>query len=101
MKSFTKHKTAVIIGAGPAGLTAAYELLKRTDIIPIVVEESCHMGGIARTINHNGNRMDIGGHRFFSKNQSIMNWWLLPSTKYSPAQPQLIQEDPTPKLPNA
>ena len=76
MKSFTKHKTAVIIGAGPAGLTAAYELLKRTDIIPIVVEESNQMGGIARTINHNGNRMDIGGHRFFSKNDDIMKWWL-------------------------
>ena len=76
MKSFTKHKTAVIIGAGPAGLTAAYELLKRTDIIPIVVEESSQIGGIARTINHNGNRMDIGGHRFFSKNDDIMNWWL-------------------------
>ncbi len=76
MKDFTKHKTAVIIGAGPAGLTAAYELLKRTDITPIVIEESSQMGGIARTINHNGNRMDIGGHRFFSKNQMIMNWWL-------------------------
>lgn len=76
MKDFTKHKTAVIIGAGPAGLTAAYELLKRTDITPIVIEESCHMGGIARTINHCGNRMDIGGHRFFSKNDTIMNWWL-------------------------
>ena len=76
MKDFTKHKTAVIIGAGPAGLTAAYELLKRTDITPIVIEESCHIGGIARTINHCGNRMDIGGHRFFSKNDTIMNWWL-------------------------
>ena len=65
-----------IIGAGPAGLTAALELLKNTDVVPIVLEESNQIGGIARTINHNGNRMDIGGHRFFSKNEDIMQWWL-------------------------
>ena len=70
------EKTAIIIGAGPAGLTAAYELLERTDIKPIVLEKSEYMGGIARTINYKGNRMDIGGHRFFSKSDRVMNWWL-------------------------
>ena len=66
----------MIIGAGPAGLTAAYELLERTTIQPIVVEVSDYMGGIARTINYKGNRIDIGGHRFFSKSDRVMNWWL-------------------------
>src|SRR5205809_4471910 len=68
-------KTAVIIGAGPAGLTAAYELLTRTDIMPIVLERSTYMGGIARTVNYKGNRIDIGGHRFFSKSDRVMDWW--------------------------
>jgi protoporphyrinogen oxidase len=68
-------RTAIIIGAGPAGLTAAYELLERTDIQPIVLEMSTYMGGIARTINYKGNRIDIGGHRFFSKSDRVMDWW--------------------------
>lgn len=68
-------RTAVIIGAGPAGLTAAYELLKHTDIQPIVLEKSEYMGGIARTVNYKGNRIDIGGHRFFSKSNRVMDWW--------------------------
>ncbi len=68
-------KTAIIIGAGPAGLTAAYELLKHTNIKPIVVEMSSDMGGISKTVNYKGNRMDIGGHRFFSKSQRVMDWW--------------------------
>src|SRR5881409_1160975 len=69
-------KKAVIIGAGPAGLTAAYELLTRTDIMPIVLERSTYMGGISKTVNYKGNRIDIGGHRFFSKSDRVMNWWL-------------------------
>jgi len=69
-------KKAIIIGAGPAGLTAAYELLKRTNIIPIILEKSGDIGGISKTINYKGNRMDIGGHRFFSKSDRVMNWWL-------------------------
>lgn len=71
-----RSKQAVIIGAGPAGLTAAYELLTRTDIKPVVLEKSCYMGGISRTVNHKGNRIDIGGHRFFSKSDRVMEWWL-------------------------
>ncbi len=69
-------KTAIIIGAGPAGLTAAYELATRTDIHPIVLERSTYMGGISRTIKYKGNRMDLGGHRFFSKSDRVMDWWL-------------------------
>src|SRR5579872_3753670 len=76
LKSAKRQKTAVIIGAGPAGLTAAYELLTRTDIKPIVLEKSGNIGGLSRTIRYKGNRMDIGGHRFFSKSDRVMNWWL-------------------------
>jgi protoporphyrinogen oxidase len=70
------ERKAIIIGAGPAGLTAAYELLTRTDIQPIVLERFDYMGGISRTVQYKGNRMDIGGHRFFSKSDRVMNWWL-------------------------
>lgn len=68
-------RKAIIIGAGPAGLTAAYELLKRTDIVPIILEKSGDIGGISKTVNYKGNRIDIGGHRFFSKSDRVMNWW--------------------------
>lgn len=70
------EKTAIIIGAGPAGLTAAYELLDKTDIKPIIYEESDYIGGISKTINYKGNRIDIGGHRFFSKSEQVMDWWM-------------------------
>lgn len=67
----------IIIGAGPAGLTAAYELLKRAsdqyDVI--ILEESNEIGGISRTVKYGGNRMDIGGHRFFSKDERVTKWW--------------------------
>ena len=72
----TAKKRAIIIGAGPAGLTAAYELLTRTEIQPIVLEKSEYLGGIARTVDYKGNRIDIGGHRFFSKSDRVMEWWL-------------------------
>lgn len=67
--------TAIIIGAGPAGLTAAYELLKHTDIIPVIVEEANEVGGLSKTVMYKGNRMDIGVHRFFSKSDEVLNWW--------------------------
>ncbi len=70
------QQKAIIIGAGPAGLTAAYELLTRTDITPIVLEKSGEIGGISRTTNYKGNRMDMGPHRFFSKSDRVMDWWL-------------------------
>jgi protoporphyrinogen oxidase len=72
----TDQGRAIIIGAGPAGLTAAYELLTRAGIQPVVIEKSEYMGGIARTVNYKGNRIDIGGHRFFSKSDRVMEWWL-------------------------
>ena len=70
-----KQKRAIIIGAGPAGLTAAYELLNKTDIKPIIYEMTSNIGGISATYNYKGNRIDIGGHRFFSKSDRIMSWW--------------------------
>ena len=69
------NKTAIIIGAGPAGLTAAYELVTKTDIKPIIVEATNDIGGISKTVNYKGNRIDIGGHRFFSKSDKVMAWW--------------------------
>jgi protoporphyrinogen oxidase len=78
-------KKVVIIGAGPAGLTAGYELLKKEDneleasqkeeYEVVILEEDKQVGGISKTVHYNGNRMDIGGHRFFSKDESVMNFW--------------------------
>lgn len=70
-------KKIVIIGAGPAGLTAAVELLKDKDeqFEVVILEESNAIGGISRTVHYKGNRMDIGGHRFFSKSDEVMQWW--------------------------
>lgn len=70
-------KKVVIIGAGPAGLTAGYELLKdkKDEYEVVILEETQDIGGISKTVKYNGNRMDIGGHRFFSKDQKVMNFW--------------------------
>jgi len=70
------QKRAVIIGGGPAGLTAAIELLDRSDIRPIIFEGDIRVGGISSTLEYKGNRMDLGGHRFFSKSDEVMNWWM-------------------------
>jgi protoporphyrinogen oxidase len=69
------RRTAVIVGAGPAGLTAALELLWRSDVQPIVLEADSQVGGISKTVEYRGNRMDLGGHRFFSKSDWVMRWW--------------------------
>jgi protoporphyrinogen oxidase len=74
-KENPEKEIAVIAGAGPAGLTAALELLRRSDIKPIVFESDSQVGGISKTINYHGNRMDLGGHRFFSKSDWVMRWW--------------------------
>lgn len=69
-------KRVVIIGAGPAGLTAARELTKvMSEYSVTILEESNDFGGISKTVKHNGNRMDMGGHRFFSKDDRVMRWW--------------------------
>jgi protoporphyrinogen oxidase len=69
------EKVVVIAGAGPAGLTAAFELLQRSNSIPIIFEADSQVGGISKTVNYRGNRMDLGGHRFFSKSDWVMRWW--------------------------
>ena len=65
----------LIIGAGPAGLTAALQIVRDGRMRPLVLEASTEIGGISRTVEYKGNRMDIGGHRFFSKSDWVMDWW--------------------------
>ena len=78
----------IVIGGGPAGLTAAYELLKDKDnkYDVTLLEESDCFGGISKTVEHNGNRMDMGGHRFFSKVPEVNEWWekMLPTQGAKP-----------------
>lgn len=82
---------ALILGAGPAGLTAAYKLLKETNIKPIIFEAGTQVGGISRTVNFKGNRIDIGGHRFFSKNNEAQElWFSLLSKQSAPALDDLL-----------
>jgi len=57
-------------------LTAAYELLEKTNIKPLIFEMTADIGGISKTVNYKGNRIDIGGHRFFSKSDRVMRFWL-------------------------
>jgi len=70
-----ERKHVVILGAGPAGLTAAYELLKRDLPVTVLEKDPKQVGGLARTVEHNGYRFDIGGHRFFSKNEEVEALW--------------------------
>lgn len=83
----------VIIGAGPAGLTAALELQAAGINDITVLEAAPQVGGISRTVNHNGNRIDIGGHRFFSKSDWVMKWWqdLLPVATPSSDEPRELR----------
>jgi protoporphyrinogen oxidase len=95
MKERDKQKIAVIAGAGPAGLTAAYELKKRTDIDPIVCESAGIVGGLSRTVSYNGNRLDLGGHRFYTKSKRVQDWWfsILPVEIDSPdTQSRTVEE---------
>ena len=64
-----------IIGAGPAGLTAGYLLTKAGKSVAIIEKDETYVGGISRTVEHNGYRFDIGGHRFFSKSQQVVDLW--------------------------
>ena len=70
-----EKKKVIVIGAGPAGLTAAYELAKTGRYDVLVLEADHQVGGISRTINYKGNLIDIGGHRFFSKSDQVLEWW--------------------------
>lgn len=84
-------KTAVIIGAGPAGLAAAHEMQEQGVAVPLLLEESDSVGGISKTVDCGGNRMDIGGHRFFSKSERVMQWWckVMP-LQAAPAKDELL-----------
>jgi protoporphyrinogen oxidase len=88
-----RERVAVIAGAGPAGLTAALELLRHSDIRPLVIEADTQVGGISKTICYRGNRIDLGGHRFFSKSDWVMKWWqeILPlaRTATQPSSPRI------------
>ncbi len=64
-----------IIGAGPAGLTAAYLLSKKGYSVTVIEKDPKYVGGISRTVEHEGFRFDIGGHRFFSKSQEVVDLW--------------------------
>ncbi len=89
----TSKPVAVIAGAGPAGLTAALELLRRSPITPVVLEADSQVGGISKTVVYRGNRMDLGGHRFFSKSDWVMRWWqeILPVARdEAAADPSLL-----------
>ena len=68
-------RKVVIIGAGPAGLTAAYELSRKPGYDILVLESDKQVGGISRTVDYKGNLIDIGGHRFFSKSDRVLEWW--------------------------
>ena len=85
------EEKVIIVGAGPAGLTAAYQLIKNSKYKPIIIEKEDFIGGLSRTFNYKGNRIDIGGHRFFSKSKIVNGIWqeLLPLQGY-PAKDDLI-----------
>lgn len=75
-------KKVIVIGAGPAGLTAAYEILNRTDSCQVLIlEEKNQVGGLAKTVAFQDYRMDLGGHRFLMANKKVLDWWnqFLPS----------------------
>ena len=93
-----RDKIAVIIGAGPAGLSAAYNFLTKTDdILPVVLEELDCVGGISRTVHYNGNGIDLGGHRLFSKNQEILDFWeeILPLQGQPPIDDKILKREIT------
>lgn len=102
LEPVVSKRIAVIAGAGPAGLTAAYELLQQTNVLPLVCEASNQIGGISQTVEHNGNRMDLGGHRFFSKDDRIMQWWqqMLPIQGSRSKDDILLDQNDKPLAPN-
>ncbi|PZR66399.1 MAG: hypothetical protein DI537_50650, partial [Stutzerimonas stutzeri] len=82
----------VIVGGGPAGLTAALELQDAGFTNITVIEADHQVGGISRTVQHHGNRIDIGGHRFFSRSDWVMDWWRARMPVARPADPDTTRE---------
>jgi protoporphyrinogen oxidase len=74
MMTFHQERVA-IVGAGPAGLTAGYELAKNHYKVQVLEADPHYVGGISRTVRYKGFRFDIGGHRFYSKNPEIETLW--------------------------
>ena len=68
-------ESVVVIGAGPAGLTAAHRLSARGYHVTVVEKDPIYVGGISKTVKYNGFHFDIGGHRFFSKSQEVEDYW--------------------------
>ncbi|MDE6276654.1 MAG: NAD(P)/FAD-dependent oxidoreductase [Muribaculaceae bacterium] len=92
LDSLDKKKTVIIAGGGPAGLTLAWELASRSDAVrPLLFEASDMLGGISRTVPYKGNRIDIGGHRFFSRSQRVRKLWdkIMP-IQHAPALDELL-----------
>ena len=88
-------KKVIIIGAGPAGLTAAYKLLEKDEYDVTVLEATDRIGGISQTVKYNGNRMDIGGHRFFSKDSRVTEFWenILPTQSAPSIDDKLLSRE--------
>ena len=74
-QTVTKNTVVLIIGAGPAGLTAAYLLTKKKVRVTVLESDPTYVGGISRTVNYKGYLFDIGGHRFFSKSREVEDFW--------------------------
>ena len=92
----SQKRRVVILGAGPAGLTAADVLQEEAGDIPVLVEREGQVGGLSRTVCFEGNRMDIGGHRFFSKSDWVMDYWRRTLPPLSPGEPLPERKDAEP-----
>jgi len=68
-------RSVVIVGAGPAGLTAGFEAVEAGWDVRVLEKDPTYVGGISRTVRHGDYRFDIGGHRFFSKSEEVTAWW--------------------------